>query len=96
MVQQLRAAGIRAEMYVGTGKIPAQMKYADKRGSPLVVIQGGDEKTRGEVTLKDLALGAKLAQNIESREEYASQRLAQRTDSEAIWLETVKEMLGRT
>ena len=95
MVQQLRGAGIRAEMYVGTGKIPAQMKFADKRGSPLVVIQGGDEKARGEVTLKDLALGSQLAQNIESREEYASQRLAQKTVSESIWIEEVKKMLAR-
>ncbi len=45
-------------MYVGTSGMKAQMKYADKRGSPLVVIQGGDEKAKGEVTLKDLALGA--------------------------------------
>jgi histidyl-tRNA synthetase len=95
MVQQLRGAGIRAEMYVGTGKIPAQMKYADKRGSPLVVIQGGDEKARGEVTLKDLALGSQLAQNIESREEYASQRLAQVTVPEVDLVAEVKKMLGR-
>jgi histidyl-tRNA synthetase len=95
MVQQLRGAGIRAEMYVGTGKIPAQMKYADKRGSPLVVIQGGDEKARGEVTLKDLALGSQLAQTIESRAEYASQRLAQVTVPEADLVAEVKKMLAR-
>ncbi len=95
MVQQLRAAGIRAEMYVGTGKIPAQMKYADKRGSPLVVIQGGDEKAKGEVTLKDLALGSQLASGIETREEYASQRLAQVTVPEADLVAEVKKMLAR-
>ncbi|MGB8313537.1 MAG: histidine--tRNA ligase [Aestuariivirga sp.] len=93
MVQQLRTAGIRAEMYVGTGKIPAQMKYADKRGSPLVVIQGGDEKAKGEVTLKDLALGTKLASGVESREEYASQRLAQVSVPEAELVSAVKKML---
>ena len=62
MVQQLRTAKIRAEMYVGTSGMKAQMKYADKRGSPLVVIQGGDEKAKGEVTLKDLALGCTTRQ----------------------------------
>jgi histidyl-tRNA synthetase len=77
MVQQLRAAGIRAEMYIGTAGIKAQMKYADKRGAPLVVIQGGDEKAAGQVQIKDLRLGSQLAAGIESREEYASQRLAQ-------------------
>jgi histidyl-tRNA synthetase len=95
MVQQLRGAGIRAEMYVGTGKIPAQMKYADKRGSPLVVIQGGDEKAKGEVTLKDLARGAELARGIETREEYASQRLAQVSVPEADLVSEVKKMLER-
>ena len=95
MVQQLRAANIRAEMYVGTSGMKAQMKYADKRGSPLVVIQGGDEKARGEVTLKDLALGAQLASGVESREEYASQRLAQVSVPEADLVKAVKEMLGR-
>jgi len=95
MVQQLRAAGIRAEMYVGTSGMKAQMKYADKRGSPLVVIQGGDEKAKGEVTLKDLALGSQLASGVESREEYASQRLAQVSVAEADLVKAVKEMLGR-
>jgi histidyl-tRNA synthetase len=95
MVQQLRAAGIRAEMYVGTSGMKAQMKYADKRGSPLVVIQGGDEKARGEVTLKDLALGSQLASGVESREEYASQRLAQVSVPEADLVSAVKKMLER-
>jgi histidyl-tRNA synthetase len=95
MVQQLRAANIRAEMYVGTSGMKAQMKYADKRGSPLVVIQGGDEKARGEVTLKDLALGAQLASGVESREEYASQRLAQVSVPEADLVSAVKKMLER-
>jgi histidyl-tRNA synthetase len=71
-----------------------QMKYADKRGAPLVVIQGGDEKARGEVTIKDLRLGTELAANIASREEYASQRLAQVSVPEADLVAQVKKMLG--
>ena len=77
LVQQLRAAGIRAEMYMGTSNFSKQMKYADKRGAPLVVIQGPDEFARGEVQIKDLRKGSELAAGIETREEYASQRLAQ-------------------
>ncbi len=95
MVQQLRAAGIRAEMYMGTAGMKAQMKYADKRGSPVVVIQGGDEKAAGQVTIKDLRLGSQLAANIESREEYASQRLAQVTVAEVDLVAEVKKMLAR-
>ncbi len=94
MVQALRQAGIRAEMSLGAANMGKQMKYADKRGSPLVIIQGGDEKAKGEVTIKDLRLGSELAANIASREEYASQRLAQVTVPEAEMVATVKTMLG--
>ena len=94
-VQQLRGSGIRAEMYIGTSNMQKQMKYADKRGAPLVIIQGGDEKAVGQVLIKDLRLGEKLAAEIESREEYASQRLAQVSVSEDKLVETVREMLGR-
>jgi histidyl-tRNA synthetase len=93
MVTTLRNAGIRAEMYVGTAGMKAQMKYADKRGAPLVIIQGGDEKARGEVQIKDLRLGTKLAADIESREEYASQRLAQVMVPESDLVEAVRKAL---
>ena len=46
MVAKLRAADIRAELYLGSGKFGAQMKYADKRNAPCVVIQGSDEKAK--------------------------------------------------
>jgi histidyl-tRNA synthetase len=77
MVQELRNAGIRAEMYVGTSNMGKQMKYADKRGAPLVIIQGSNERELKQVQIKDLRLGSELASQIATREEYASQRLAQ-------------------
>ena len=43
------------------------MKYADKRGSPCAVIQGGDEKAKGEVQIKDLILGATITDDQGSR-----------------------------
>ncbi len=64
IVGELRQAGIRAEMYLGNPKnFGNQLKYADKRQSPIAVIQGGDEAAKGVVVLKDLVLGAKIAQN---------------------------------
>src|SRR4029079_17219322 len=71
MVAALRSANIRAELYLGNPKnnIGAQLKYADKRGAPCAVIQGGDEKARGEVQIKDLILGATLAAT-KDRDEY--------------------------
>jgi histidyl-tRNA synthetase len=64
MVGELRAAGIRAEVYLGNPKnFGNQLKYADKRGSPVAVIEGGDEKERGVIQIKDLVLGAKIAES---------------------------------
>ncbi|MFW2587324.1 histidine--tRNA ligase [Sagittula sp. SSi028] len=64
MVAELRQAGIRAEVYLGNPKnFGNQLKYADKRLSPVAVIEGGDEKDRGVIQIKDLILGAKLAEN---------------------------------
>lgn len=73
MAAELRAAGIRAEVYLGNPKnFGNQLKYADKRQSPVAVIQGSDEAARGVVQLKDLVLGAKLAQEA-TLEEWKSQ-----------------------
>jgi histidyl-tRNA synthetase len=94
MVQDLRKAGIRAEMYVGTGNMGKQMKYADKRQAPLVIIQGGDEKARGEIQIKDLRRGSQLASEVATREEYASQRLAQWSAPESQLVEEVKKALA--
>ncbi len=64
MVADLRNDGIRAEVYLGNPKnFGNQLKYADKRASPVAVIQGGDEAARGAVVLKDLVLGARIAEN---------------------------------
>jgi len=48
MVSEMRAAGIRAELYLGQSGMRAQLKYADKRAAPIVVIEGGDERPRAK------------------------------------------------
>lgn len=64
MVAELRNAGIRAEVYLGNPKnFGNQLKYADKRNSPVAVIEGGDEKAKGVIQIKDLILGAKIAES---------------------------------
>src|SRR5262245_24775931 len=95
MVASLRNAGIRAELYLGSGKMGPQLKYADKRGAPCVVIQGGDEKARGEVQIKDLIEGAKAAAAIASNEEWRASRPAQFAVPEAKLVDAVREVLSR-
>ncbi len=73
MANDLRAAGIAAELYLGGKGFRQQLKYADKRDSPVAVICGSNEFERGEVTLKDLQLGARLSKEIKDRDEWKEQ-----------------------
>ncbi len=97
MAAELRGAGIRAEAYLGGGGMKAQLKYADKRGAPIAIIQGGDELAKGVVTLKDLKLGEQVAKALgEDREAYAKAReQVQREAPRAGMVAAVKEMLAR-
>jgi histidyl-tRNA synthetase len=92
--RELREAGFRAEAYVGTKKFGDQLKYADKRGAALAIIEGGDEIAKGEVTIKNLAAGAAMSKSIESRAEYLGARQAQETVARADLVGTVRRMLG--
>ncbi|WP_128514703.1 histidine--tRNA ligase [Tabrizicola thermarum] len=94
MVGELRQAGIRAEVYLGNPKnFGNQLKYADKRQSPVAVIQGGDEAAKGTVILKDLILGAKIAESA-TLEEWKD-RPAQVEVPRADLVAAVRKMLGQ-
>jgi len=97
MVSALRAANIRAELYLGNPKnnIGAQLKYADKRSSPCAIIQGGDEKARGEIQIKDLILGAALAATKDRDEYLKKQAQAQFAVKEDAMVEAVRTLLAR-
>lgn len=77
MVAKLRQAGIRSEMYVGSSGMKAQMKYADRRSAPCVIIQGSDELEAGEVQIKDLIEGKRLSEEIEDNQTWRESRPAQ-------------------
>ena len=95
MVGELRAAGIRAEMYMGNPKdLGRQLKYADQRNSPVAVIEGSQERADGIVQLKDLALGAALAANITTNEEWKAQP-AQLSVKRADLVAEVQKMIAR-
>ena len=92
--QTLRHAGIRAEMYQGNKKnFGDQLKYADRRGAPLAIIQGGDERAQGLVQIKDLIEGKRLSGEIEDNATWREARVAQVSVPEAELVEKVREML---
>jgi histidyl-tRNA synthetase len=96
MVAALRGARIRAELYLGNPKnMGNQLKYADRRNSPCVIIQGSDEKARGEVQIKDLIEGAKAAAAIASNQEWRESRPAQFSCGEDELVTKVLEVLAR-
>jgi histidyl-tRNA synthetase len=97
MVAALRNAGIRAELYLGNQKhsVGQQLKYADKRGSPCAVIQGGDEKAKGEVQIKDLIVGATLTETKDRDEYLKKQAEAQFAVAEDRLVEAVRQVLAR-
>ena len=94
-VQQLRNAGIRAEMYQGNpNKFGKQLQYADRRGSPIAVIQGSDEREAGKIQIKDLIEGRKQAQAIASNEEWREARPGQFEIAEGDLVAEVQKLLA--
>jgi len=96
MTARLREAGVRAELYLGAAGLKAQMKYADRRQSPCAVIQGSNEKAEGKVQIKDLRLGAEIAQGGRDRADYLhKQAEAQFSVDEGELVEAVRRVLAR-
>ncbi len=94
MVQDLREAGIRAEMYQGNWKkFGNQLKYADRRNCPIAIIQGSDEREAGEIQVKDLIEGKRLSEEITDNITWRESRPAQVTVKETELLATVRGIL---
>lgn len=93
MVAELRAAGIAAEMYLGASGMKAQMKYADRRNAPCVIIEGSNERDAGIVQIKDLALGKELSAGITDNAEWRASRPAQKEVARADLIAEVRAIV---
>jgi histidyl-tRNA synthetase len=96
MATELRAAGVPAEVYLGASGMRAQMKYADRRLSPAAVIVGSDEIARGVVTIKDLDLGRRLAQDVGDNRAWREDRPGQVSATREDWVGQVRRILEAT
>ncbi len=96
MTFELRRAGVSAELYLGSGSIGKQIKYADQQGVPLVLIYGEDEKAKGVVTLKNLARGRARSAAVKERQEWIRERPGQIEVPRAELVSAVKGMLAET
>ncbi|MBO9589357.1 histidine--tRNA ligase [Devosia sp.] len=78
MVSELRKAGIRAEMFLGSTKnFGKQVSYADKRNAPAVIIEGSQEREQGILQIKDLVAGKEAAEGITDNAEWKASRPGQ-------------------
>ncbi len=95
MTSELRAAGIASEMYLGGSGMKAQLKYADKRNSPCVIIQGSQEAAEGKVQIKDLAAGKEQAAAVGDNRAWREERPGQFEVKREELVAAVRELLQR-
>ena len=93
MARMLRQAGVCAEVYLGSGGMRAQMRYADRRNAKIAVIQGEQERARGEVTLRNLVLGKRLSADMKDASAWKEGGAAQIRIPERDLLQRIREML---
>lgn len=96
IAEELRAASIPAEIFLGAGGMKPQLKYADRKGSPVAIIAGGDEFAAGTVSIKNLVLGAEVASSATSNEAFKAEAKAkaQVTVARSEMAATVRAMLA--
>jgi histidyl-tRNA synthetase len=94
LARDLRNASIPAEVYLGSSGMKAQMKYADRRGSPAVVMMGGDELAAGTVTIKDLDQGRVLAGQVSDNAAWKAERPGQATVPRAEMVPFIQRILA--
>jgi histidyl-tRNA synthetase len=96
MTYELRRAGIRTELYLGADKAGKQIKYADKLEIPVVLLYGGDEKTKGVVTIKDMSVGrARTKQLTENRDQWLQERPGQFEVPRENLIAAIRELLAK-
>ncbi len=96
MAAELRGAGLDVELYVGSGGVAKQFKYADRRGFTVAVVAGGNELGKGEVSVKDLRQGQEQSQELGAdRAEWLKTLPGQVTVPREKLVDTVKEFLAR-
>ena len=95
MTQDLRNANIRAEMYQGNPKdFPKQLRYADRRGCPIAIIQGGNERAEGKLIIKDLIEGKRIAATITDNAEWKEAKAGEKVFAEGDLVKEVTAMLA--
>lgn len=62
---KLRAAGLKVDIYLESGKFPKKMKYANKLAIPNVIIIGENEKAENKIVVKNMVSGEQALVTVE-------------------------------
>lgn len=92
---ELRRAGIRTEIHVGSGRLGKQLKRADRLGIPYAILMGTNEAEQGVVTLKQMEVAHQAGAAIAQHEDWKAARFGQREVSRADIVQTLASLLGR-
>ncbi|HEX8852614.1 MAG TPA: histidine--tRNA ligase [Pyrinomonadaceae bacterium] len=75
LARELRASGLRVDLYPEADKLGKQFKYASSRGVSFVVVAGPDERARGEVAVKDMRTGEQQTTSAARAAEVVRERM---------------------
>jgi len=92
---ELRSADVPSEVYVGSGGLDKQLKYANTRGAIAVVIAGDDEFRKGTVSIKDLRAGLVSSTDVHERERWVRTRPGQEEVPRDQVVPTVRAIFAR-
>jgi histidyl-tRNA synthetase len=86
---------VPVELFQGNPKdFSKQLRYADRRGAPIAIIQGGNEKELGQIIVKDLIEGKRIAETITDNAEWREAKAGEHLVAEAELVSTVKKILA--
>ncbi|WP_375591175.1 histidine--tRNA ligase [Hoeflea alexandrii] len=86
---------VPVELFQGNPKdFPKQLRYADRRGSPIAIIQGGNEKEAGKLIVKDLIEGKRIAETITDNAEWREAKAGEHLVDEGDLVITVQRVLA--
>ena len=91
----LRSSNINSEIYCGNGNLKTQMKYANKKNAPAVILYGDNEIKSGTVTIKNLKLGKEASVDLKTRKDWTSSKTAQITAKVEDLVDEIKKLLWK-
>ena len=89
----LRDQNINSEIYLGDANLKSQLKYADKRNAPAVLMCGENEFNENKITIKDLRKGKTESGNIQSREDWKQSANIQTTIPKENLIDVIKKLI---